>query len=395
MEEEEPREAPQRSTKKVEERFRKHVSSGRDPGAAMCVFRGEKKLISLHGGFLDADGLRPWRDNTLVGIGSGTKGVVVACALHAMQEAGVHLDSRISNVWPEFGGGGKHAMTLGQLLSHRSGLCVPDGIQLQMLDKAGIVRCMEEQSALPLPSSGSAYGPHLFAYALEEILRRLTCGETLPEYWRRVFGGPLGIDLWIGLPESENIRVAALGAPPRGMLDGCEMSFARAFADPDSLVHKSFTRPANLPGGIAEWNTPRIRAASLPSVGGIASAEGLAKFYAMLANGGKYNGRTFFKGQSLDWMSTRLTQGFDHVLQCDMAFSAGFMMDPVDNNGQKKRFLFGKSVSAFGHIGLGGSLGFADPERGTGFAYLIKNWEAGVLPRERCTGMVDALYGLD
>lgn len=381
--------------KEVEERFRNNFSTGRDSGSGMCVFEGEKKLISLYGGFLDAERLQPWMEDTLVGIGSGTKGVVVACALHAMQEAGVDLDSRIADFWPDFAQGGKRAMTLGQLLSHRSGLCAPDDKNLQISDKEGILRAIEKQQPLPLPNSGSAYSPHLFAYALEEILRRLTGGATLSDYWRGVFGDPLGIDLWIGLPESENARVAATRAPQRGMLEDCDVLFARAFADQNSLVHKAFTRPANLPGGLAEWNTPRIWAAIFPSVGGVASAQGLAKFYAMLANGGALNGSTFFKRQTLDWMSTRLTQGFDHALQCDIAFSAGFMMDPLDHNGQKTRFLFGKSVSAFGHIGLGGSLGFADPERGIGFAYLMNNWEPGVLPRERCTSLVDAIYNAE
>ena len=320
--------------KEVEIRIRENFSAGRDSGSGLCVFGGEKKLISLYGGFLDADRLRPWREDTLVGMGSGTKGIVVACVLHAMQEAGADLDSIISDFWPEFAQGGKRAMTLGQLLSHRSGLCAPNDITL-------------------------------------------------------------GIELWIGLPESENARVAATCAPPRGMLVDSDLLFARAFADPDSLVHRAFTRPANLPGGLTEWNTPRMWAAGLPSVGGMASAQALAKFYAMLANGGTQNGSTYFKRQTLDWMSTRLTQGFDHILQCDMAFSAGFMMDPLDKNGQKTRFLFGKSVSAFGHIGLGGSLGFADPERGIGFAYLMSHWEAGVLPRKRCTGLVDAIYNAD
>jgi CubicO group peptidase (beta-lactamase class C family) len=309
-----------------------------------------------------------------------------------MQEEGADLDSRIADFWPEFAQGGKQEITLGQLLSHRAGLCAPTDITLQFLDKEGIVRSVEKQRPLLPSHAGSAYSPHLFAYALEEILRRLTGGETLGDYWRRVFGDPLRIELWIGLPESESGRVAATRAPQRGMLEDCDVLFARAFANPDSLVHKAFTRPANLPGGLAEWNTPRLWAAGLPSVGGMASAQALAKFYAMLANGGKQNGSTFFKRQTLDWMSTRLTQGFDDALQCEMAFSAGFMMDPLDNNGQKTRFLFGKSVSAFGHIGLGGSLGFADPERGIGFAYLMNNWEAGVLPRERCTRLVDAIY---
>jgi CubicO group peptidase (beta-lactamase class C family) len=378
--------------KEVEVRFRKNYSNGRDSGSGVCVYHGENKVISLYGGFLDADCVRPWSENTLVGIGSGTKGIVVACVLHAMQEAGADLDSIIADFWPEFAQGDKHEITLGQLLSHRAGLCAPADTTLQFPDKEGIVRSIEKQPPLLPSHAGSAYSPHLFAYALEEILRRLTGGETLGDYWRRVFGDPLGIELWIGLPESESVRVAATRAPLRGMLEDCDVLFARAFADPDSLVHRAFSRPANLPGGLAEWNTPRMWAAGLPSVGGMASAQALAKFYSMLANGGAQNGRTFFKRQTLDWMSTRLTQGFDHILQCDMAFSAGFMMDPLDNNGQKTRCLFGKSLSAFGHIGLGGSLGFADPERGIGFAYLMCNWESGVLPRERCTGLVDAIY---
>lgn len=381
--------------KEVEERFRNNFAAGRDSGSGMCVFEGEKKLISLYGGFLDAERLRPWREDTLVGIWCGTKGVVVACLLHAMQEAGVGLDSRVSDFWPEFAQGGKREITLGQLLSHRSGLCALNDTTLQMLDKDAIVRCIEKQHPLLPPNAGPAYSPNLIGYALEEILRRLTGGKTLSEYWRRVFGDPLGIELWIGLPESENVRVAATCAPQRGMLVNSDVLFARAIADPYSLAHRAYTRPAKLPGALAEWNTPRIRAASLPSLGGIASAQGLAKFYAMLANGGTQEGRTFFKRQTLDWMSTRLSQGVDHVLQCEMAFSAGFMMDPLDNNGQKTRFLFGKSVSAFGHIGVGGSLGFADPERGIGFAYLMSHWEAGVLPRERCTGLVDAIYKAD
>jgi CubicO group peptidase (beta-lactamase class C family) len=381
--------------KEVEERFRNNFAAARDSGSGLCVFGGEKKLISLYGGFLDADCLRRWREDTLVGICCGTKGVVVACLLHAMQEAGVGLDSRISDFWPEFAQGEKREITLGQLLSHRSGLCALNDAKLQMLDKDGIVRCIEKQYPLLPPNAGPAYSPHLIGYALEEILRRMTGGETLGDYWRRVFGDPLEIDLWIGLPESENVRVAATSAPQRGMLEDSDVLFARAIADPYSLAYRAFTRPAKLPGALAEWNTPRIRAASLPSLGGIASAQGLAKFYAMLANGGTQNGRTFFKRQILDWMSTRLSQGFDPVLQCEMAFSAGFQMDPLDDHGQKKRHIFGASVSAFGHVGVGGSLGFADPERGIGFAYLMSHWEPGVLPRERCTSLVDAIYKAD
>lgn len=201
--------------KEVEVRFRENFSAGRDSGSGMCFFEGEKKLISLYGGYLDEECLQPWREDTLVGIWCGTKGVVVACLLHAMQETGVGLDARIADFWPEFAQGGKREITLGQLLSHRSGLCALSDSTLQMLDKDGIVRCIEKQHPLLPPTAGPAYSPNLIGYALEEILRRLTGGETLSEYWRRVFGDPLGIELWIGLPESENVRVAATCAMDR------------------------------------------------------------------------------------------------------------------------------------------------------------------------------------
>jgi CubicO group peptidase (beta-lactamase class C family) len=130
-------------------------------------------------------------------------------------------------------------------------------------------------------------------------------------------------------------------------------------------------------------------------MGGIASSQALAKFYAMLASGGTWDGRAFLKKETMAWMSTRLTQGFDPVLQRELSFSAGFMMDPISRDGQKIRSLLGPSPSAFGHAGAGGSLGFADPEQGIGFAYVMNQMESGVLPDERCTALVRALYSTD
>jgi hypothetical protein len=93
-------------------------------------------------------------------------------------------------------------------------------------------------------------------------------------------------------------------------------------------------------------NAPHIRSAEFPSMGGIASASALAKFYAMLAHGGTWNGAVFFKKEALDWMGTRLSAGFDPVLQKPMSFSAGFMMDPLDGDARKVRSLLGPSPAA-------------------------------------------------
>jgi CubicO group peptidase (beta-lactamase class C family) len=140
-------------------------------------------------------------------------------------------------------------------------------------------------------------------------------------------------------------------------------------------------------------NSASARSASIPSMGGIGSASALAKFYSLLALGGTWRGKKFLGPKALGWMSTRLSQGFDKVLQLDTSFSAGFMMDPLDNAGQKSRRLFGPAARAFGHPGAGGSLGFADPENGIGFGYVMNQMEAGVIPGPRAGALVDSLFG--
>ena len=375
----------------VEEAFEKNFSGGLEVGAGLSIFRGNKEAVLLCRGFCDAARSLPWRDETLVLIWSATKGVAAACTLHAMQEAGADLHTRVADFWPEFGQAGKGALTLAHVLSHRAGLCALEDVSAHILDRESVVRAIENQAPLLPVEAGPAYGPRVFGLVLDEIVRRLAGGECLADYWRRVFAEPLGIDLWIGLPENQNARVAAIIPPRAGPPAAGDELFLRAFVDANSLTRRAFASPPGI-SGISAMNSPQIRAASLPSMGGIASAHALAKFYAMLAVGGIWEGRALFKKETLGWMSTRLAQGFDPVLQREMSFSAGFMMDPLDGKGRKIRSLLGPSPSAFGHAGAGGSLGFADPEQGVGFGYVMNQMDSGVLPHERCTSLVRAFY---
>ena len=379
---------------RLQQAFEKNFADGLEVGAALTVFRDGGEAISICSGFCDAARSVPWRDETMVLIWSATKGVSAACVLHAMQEAGAGLQTRVADFWPEFAQSGKDTLTLGHVLSHRAGLCTLDDASANILNRDSVVRAIEKQAPLLPVEAGPAYGPRIFGFVLDEILRRLSGGEALADYWRRVFAEPLGIDLWIGLPENLNHRVATI-LPPRGGRPGAgDELFARSFADPESLTRRAFSSLKGI-SGISAMNAPEIRAASLPSMGGIASAQALAKFYAMLATGGTWGGRAFFKKETLAWMSTRLTQGFDPVLQRELSFSAGFMMDPIGGDGKKIRSLLGPSPSAFGHAGAGGSLGFADPEQGIGFGYVMNQMASGVLPDERCTALVRSLYSTD
>lgn len=375
----------------VRQAFEKNFAEGVEVGAALGIFRGGGEVVSLYEGFCNTDRCAPWSEKTLVLIWSATKGLAAACTLHAMQEAGVNLQTRVTDFWPEFAQAGKGALTLGHVLSHRAGLCALEDPSANILDRESVVRAIEKQTPLLPVEAGPAYGPRVFGFLLDEIVRRLAGGEPLADYWRRVFADSLGIDLWIGLPEHLNARVATILPPRAGPPAPSDELFLRAFTDPNSLTRRAFASPPGL-SGISAMNAPQVRATSLPSMGGIASAQALAKFYAMLASGGFMQGKVFFKNETLEWMSTRLTQGFDPVLQREMSFSAGFMMDPLDGNGRKIRSLLGPSPSAFGHAGAGGSLGFADPEQGVGFGYVMNQMESGVLPYERCTSLVRAFY---
>ena len=135
-------------------------------------------------------------------------------------------------------------------------------------------------------------------------------------------------------------------------------------------------------------NDISIRAQPIVSFGGIGSASSLAKFYAMLANGGKWEDRQFFSHETLRWMTTTLADGIDRVFQIPTAFSAGFMKEAEN----ARRKIFHGSRFSFGHPGAGGSHAFADPENKIAFAYVMNQMEQSLLPNEKSLRFVDAIY---
>jgi CubicO group peptidase (beta-lactamase class C family) len=363
-------------------------------GAAVSVWQNGRSVLDLYGGFRDARREHPWTGDTLVLIWSATKGLGSACVLHALQENKIGIDRRVAEFWPEFGQAGKGAITLSQLLSHQAGLAALDR-RVDVLDYAAVIDALEKQE--PNWPAGTAHGYHArtFGFLLDELVRRIA-NESLGEYWRRAFGVPLNLDLWIGLPEKENARVATmyaakLGPPAAG--SGSKnrrpaWGFYADLARSGSFARKVFTSPDGL-HAVSAMNKPEIRAQSIVSFGGIGSANSLAKFYAMLANGGAQpNGQLFFSRKTLSWMTTTLVDGLDRVFGIPTAFSAGFMKDPATSSR-----IFGRSGLAFGHPGAGGGHAFADPANGLGFAYVMNQMEQSVLPTKKSVRLVNAMYG--
>jgi len=375
---------------RVREAFEANFAKGHEVGAAVSVWRDGIEVASVCGGFRDADRRLPWQADTPVLIWSATKGIAAACAIHAICRRGMDLSTRVCEIWPEFGRAGKEAVTFGQVLSHSAGLGALDRMDLSVLDHEAVVRAIEDQAPFSEAGARPGYGPRTFGFIVDEIVRRLDGGTPLGSYWRREFGEPLNLDLWIGMPAGEHARVASI-LPPKAGGAGRNAEFLEALARPGSLTRKAFSSPGGLLA-VSSMNSPSARSASIPSMGGIGTASALAGFYSLLANGGVRDGVRYFTPEACSWMSAHRSQGFDCILRVETSFSAGFMMDPLDSSGRKIRSLLGPSLRAFGHPGAGGSLGFADPETGIAFGYVMNQMEQGVLPGERASALVKSLY---
>ncbi len=369
--------------------FRENFEMHGELGASVSVWRDGKEVLSLADGWRDRERSQPWTKETPVLFWSATKGLSSGCLLHALQQRALDPNTmRVAEVWPEFAAAGKDAITIAQVMSHQAGLSALS-TPVPVTDYDAVIAALAAEKPHWPPGAGHGYHPRTFGFLVDEILRRVTGGTALREYWRTHFAKPLALDVWIGVPPEMVSRVApvfpARRAPPK------DDTFYAAFLNSGTFTAQSFVSPRGLHSAAA-LNQPEALTLSFPGFGGVGTAHSLARFYAMLAVGGTLDGQRFFGNHALDWMTTTLTQGYDRVLLMETAFSCGFMRDPTAPSGEKLRTLFGPSRRAFGQPGAGGSHAFADPDRGLAFAYVMNQMEPGVLPGPKSLRLVEELY---
>ncbi|HEX4086401.1 MAG TPA: serine hydrolase domain-containing protein [Chthoniobacteraceae bacterium] len=366
--------------------FQENFSVRGELGASVSVWREGREIVSLSAGARDRQHKEPWTTETMVLVYSATKGPAAACVLKCLFDAAIPLDAPVAGVWPRFALAGKEKITFAQVLSHQAGLAALDHSP-DVFDHAGVIRELEQQAPLWQPGRQHGYHPRTSGYLWDEIVRRVT-GMALGHYWRKSFAEPLGLDFWMGLPAGRLKDVATLHAP---RVAPPEDDFLKAFAETGSLTNRAFSCPTGLLT-VSSMNSAAARMSAFPAFGGIGSASALARLYGMLAGGGEDAGRRYLAPGALEAMSHTLTSGFDLVLRMDNAFSAGFLQDPVDAAGKKLRASFGPSARAFGQVGAGGSVGFADPDRAIGFAYVMNQMEPGVLPNAKSLLLIQRMY---
>ncbi|MEY2527804.1 MAG: hypothetical protein QOE73_2575, partial [Verrucomicrobiota bacterium] len=262
--------------KRLKPLFQENFERFGELGAAVSVWQNGKSIVDLYGGHRDARREQPWTADTLVLVWSATKGLGSACLLHVLQEHKIDLERRVAEFWPEFAQAGKDSITIAQLLSHQAGLVALDR-PADVLDYASVIRALEEQMPLWPPGTAHGYHARTFGFLLDELVRRVA-RKTLSAYWRENFAGPLELDIWIGLPESENHRAANIYAAKAGK-PAEPQQFYVDLVTPGTLARRVFTSPHGL-HAVSAMNDPANRARSFVSFGGIASANSLGKFYA-------------------------------------------------------------------------------------------------------------------
>ena len=378
---------------KLEAAFRRNFEERGELGASLSIWKNGEEICSLHDGWKHPDRSAAWESDTLAPVWSATKGPAAIAVLMALEEAGLSAHSPVSKIWPELLAARETRLTFAQLLSHQSGLAAlsPDN-RSHILSFSGVLAALEEQEPFWEPGRGHGYHPRTLGFLLDEVVRRLTGGTSLGDFWNTRLAAPLQIDFWIGnLPARILDRVATMVPPKLQRPSEHEVPFYRALAQADSLPLAAFSSPSGM-RALSDINKLEFLQAGLPALGGVGTARGLAKFYQILAHGGVIDGVAVLPSQIVKLARTLQVAGEDRTLMMPTSFTAGFMLDPVDENGEKQRSIFGPSVRAFGQPGAGGSHAFADPEHGFSFAYVMNQMEAGVLPNRKSLDLVNLLY---
>ena len=366
----------------VREAFAKNLSEN-EVGAACCVYWKGEPVVDVWGGLADRDEAREWQRDTAAVVFSSTKGVTAALIHLLAQRNQLELGAPVASYWPEFAANGKESITIRQVLSHQAGVPAVEGDFTLEDVYAWHPVCDAIAKQKPVWTPGTAHGYHVrtFGWILGEVARRIT-GKTLGQLLASEAAGPLGLDLWIGLPVEIEPRVATLYTPPESN-DPAQRELRAKFMGPDTLLGRALEGPSGvLPYGPI-WNTRALHAAELPSSNGIGTARGLARFYAALI-GDVDGGRRLLSAPVVAAAAASQVNGPDRVILMPTHFGSGFALPPM--------LSLDASDTAFGHPGAGGSLGFADPASELAFGYVMNQMQLGLAGDPRAERLLSAAY---
>jgi CubicO group peptidase (beta-lactamase class C family) len=367
----------------VRDALRTNFVEHEELGAAVAIAVEGRLVVDIWAGWSDQARTRRWERDTLVDVFSVGKAMAALCVLILVERGQVELEAPVSRYWPEFATAGKDAVTVRMLLGHRAGLPairrpLPRGAAY---DWDRMAASLAEEEPWWEPGSRHGYHVNTFGFLAGELVRRLS-GEGFGAFFRREVASRLGADFHFGIGPDEDGRVAEYSFSSLSV-DGAREPDKGGMSDREFLLRRAYLNPPGI-SGVGTVNTRDWRAAQIPSANGHATARAVARIYSALARGGSVDGMRLLSGEMVELARTEVSSGTDFVLGRPSRFGLGFQLS------QPERPL-GPNGGAFGHFGAGGTLGFADPEAGLAFGYVMNRsgprWQN---PRNRA--LIDAVY---
>lgn len=346
----------------------------REIGASFAVYRRQELVADLWAGWRDAARTVPWTRDTLVNVWSATKGVTALAVAVLVDRGLIDYRARVARYWPEYAQNGKAETTVSQLLSHQAGLpgfAEPTPIS-DFYDWQTVTTRLARQAPMWPPGEKNAYHAMTYGFLAGELVRRAS-GRSVGRFLAEELAGPLKADLFIGLPQAEEGRVAPLVASPT------QAPFDVAAMPPEARA--GVTNPDMKP---TLPNERAWRAAEIPAGNGHATAVGLARLYAVAANGGEFDGARLMSPATIAALNTVQTERVD----------LGVGIAPRWRNGVHGSVLemFGPNPEAFGHCGWGGAFGCADVQNSVSMGYVINQMGDRSIGDPRGAALSSAVY---
>lgn len=368
---------------RVAEAFAQNFAKRGELGAAFAATRDGKAVVDLWGGVADGASGRPWRQDTIQVIFSGTKGLTALCMAMLIDRGLLKLEDPVCQHWPEFAAQGKEAVTVAEIVSHRGrlpGLRSPVSEQ-DILDPRKMADVLAAQEPESDPRAQVIYHPFTYGWLCGELVRRVD-GRSIGRFFAEEVAAPLGLEVWIGLPAEQEPRVAVLRFSP----DWGQSPVGQPDPFPgDRLWASIWQNPRVLEQSPAPWNTPAMHATELPGANGIGAVRSIARLYGALACGGEIDGVRLLSPQTLELAQTQLSFGRDAYTEELLRFGIGFMLQTEDAP-------LGPAKVAFGHNGAGGSCHGAWPQERVGFSYAMNDMRDDPQGDDRVSSVVEALY---
>jgi len=371
----------------VAETFAQNFDKYKEIGSSVCVVVDGETTVDLWTGYKNEQRKDEWDENTLSVAFSSTKVALALCAHILIDRGQLNEKEKVIKYWPEYGKKGKEETTVEMILNHSAGLPafraqVEEG---GFFDWEYMVELLENEEPFWTPGEETGYHMMTTGWLIGEIVRRVS-GKSLGKFFNDEISKPYNLEYWIGLPQSEDKRVAKV-TPFKASPSDKPSGFATAFrTDPTSMQRLSLTNT----GGY-DYNAKETYRAEIGGVGGITNARSLAKLLTPLAqNNDELLSKTYVKRLS----ESNVKSDIDNMLLFPTNFSEGFMlhMDNRDSfEGEGGSFIIGQN--AFGHVGFGGSSAtFADPDCKMSFGYLVNKLGGEYLINERGQSLINASY---